>query len=228
MLSINSSTGMVVGCGVAVVSAVLGVWIVHGNGRIRRQEGRGNLGSGRGAPAGIGFTISGVTMTISSVLVLGPLERLKEPAENGNVAEEWDLQERFGFWVVQQSADRKALAVLKLDFRFHSAHRDGGHCESGDGDGIRIVQGADFRGYLETNRSTRRDRRNEVQSDAIVLELDCDDRSRASTGALSHWIGELTACQKARLLAVFGEHIRLRECFNQAPCFEGFDRSLQG
>ena len=183
----------------------------------------GNLGSGRGAPAGIGFTISGVTITISSVLCPGPLNRLEEPAENWNIAEKRDLQESFGFAIIQQPADGKALAILKLDFRLHPAHRNGGHGESGDGDGIREVQGADFRSNLETDGSARRDGGDEVQPDAIVLELDCDDCSSACSCALSHWIGVFTACKKAGLFAILGKHVGLGECFNQTSCFKSFD-----
>src|ERR1017187_2413457 len=156
-------------------------------------------------------------------IVLGPLKRLEEPAENRNITEEGYFQEGFGFAIIEQSANCKALAVLKFDFRPHSANRNGRHSESGDGDGIREVERADFRRHLETDGSARRNGGDEVQPDTIVLELDCDDCTRARATALSHWIGVFTTCKEAGLFAILCKHVGFSERLNQAPGLKGFD-----
>ena len=67
ILSMSSSTGIVAGGGVggAPVALVSGVCI--GMSEFGGKNACGNFGSGTGAPASIGFTITGVTITMSSV-----------------------------------------------------------------------------------------------------------------------------------------------------------------
>ena len=70
MLSISFSTGMVGGAGFGVLAAVLASGVFMGTPELGGKNFAGNFSSGRGAPAGMGATISGVTITISSVLAL--------------------------------------------------------------------------------------------------------------------------------------------------------------
>jgi hypothetical protein len=71
MLSISLSTGRDAGASVeGLATAVFACGAVPGGPEVGARNGSGKFISGNGAPAGIGFTISGVTITISSVFVL--------------------------------------------------------------------------------------------------------------------------------------------------------------
>src|ERR1035437_1125464 len=70
MLSTSFSTGMVGGAGFGVLAAVLASGVFMGMPELGGRNLAGSFRSGRGAPAGMGATISGVTITISSVFAL--------------------------------------------------------------------------------------------------------------------------------------------------------------
>lgn len=70
MLSINFSTGMVGGVGGGVLAAVLASGVFIGTPELGGRNFAGYFKSGAGVPAGMGATISGVTITSSSVFDL--------------------------------------------------------------------------------------------------------------------------------------------------------------
>ena len=69
MLSISCCTGMLGGAGAIVLPAVFASGVFIGIPVLGGRNFVGYFSSGKGAPAGMGATISGVTITISSVLV---------------------------------------------------------------------------------------------------------------------------------------------------------------
>ena len=70
MLSMSFSTGMVAGGGVGVVPAGFASGVFMGMPELDGRKAAGYFGRGKGAPTGMGATISGVTITMSSVFVL--------------------------------------------------------------------------------------------------------------------------------------------------------------
>ena len=70
MLSINFSIGRVGGAGAGVLAAVLASGVFIGMPELGGMNLAGNFSDGNGSPAGMGATISGVTITMSSVLAL--------------------------------------------------------------------------------------------------------------------------------------------------------------
>ena len=71
MLWINFSTGMVGGGGAGALAPVtFAPGVVIGMPEFGGRNFSGYFNAGRGKPAGMGATISGVTMTMSSVFVL--------------------------------------------------------------------------------------------------------------------------------------------------------------
>ena len=69
MLSISRSTGMLGGAGAIVLAGVYASGVFIGIEELGGRNFVGKFSSGNGAPAWIGETISGVTITMSSVLV---------------------------------------------------------------------------------------------------------------------------------------------------------------
>ena len=153
MLSINFSTGIVGGAGAGVLAAVLASGVFIGMPELGGRNLAGNFSVGNGSPAGMGATISGVTITINSVFDLGLLHRLEELAENGNVSQERYLLEGFLLGVVQQAADDEALAVGQLHLGLHLARRNGRYFKTRYLHGIGEIQRADFRSHLQPDRS---------------------------------------------------------------------------
>jgi hypothetical protein len=70
MLSINFSTDMTGGAGAGVLAAVLASGVFIGMPELAGRNFAGNFSAGKGSPAGMGATISGVTITINSVFAL--------------------------------------------------------------------------------------------------------------------------------------------------------------
>src|ERR1035441_5741211 len=70
ILLISVSMGMVAGGGACVLAAVLASGVFMVMAELGGRNFTGYFNSGRGAPASIGATISGVTVTSSSVFVL--------------------------------------------------------------------------------------------------------------------------------------------------------------
>src|SRR6266702_5589585 len=72
------------------------------------------------------------------------------------------------------------------------------------------------------------DRRNEIQTNSIFLELNGDGGSRAcSRGSLYNRVGILATRKEAALFTVFGKHVGLCQNLNQAFAFESLDGSSQ-
>ena len=76
--------------------------------------------------------------------------------------------------IVQQAADGKALPFPQLDLGLHLRTSMPGNSKSGDVDAVGEVQRAHFRRYLQADGVPRRDRRDKVQANAELLELNGD------------------------------------------------------
>jgi len=110
MLSTSFSTGIVSGAGAGVLAAVLASGVFMGMPELGGKNLPGNFNSGNGAPAGMGATISGVTITINSVFALVFVLDWKNFPRT-EISQKGYLREGFGLGVIQQAADDEALSI---------------------------------------------------------------------------------------------------------------------
>ena len=82
-------------------------------------------------------------------LVLGVVERFKERADDGQVAEQRHLVDVGGRCAADQPTDHKALAIAQLDRGICTPGDQRGHRDAIERDGVGIVQIAGFGGDLE-------------------------------------------------------------------------------
>src|SRR5665213_1820182 len=158
-------------------------------------------------------------------VVLGFGDGLEELAEDGHIADEWDLFKCLGLAIVQEAAEGKALALTELDLSLHTAHVKAGDGKAGDGYAVGKIKGTNFGRDLQPDCSARRDGGNEVEAYAELLELDgdCGCTSAAPT-ALDDGVGVLPAREEAALFAIHGEDIGFSQNLNDTLSLERFYR----
>src|SRR5207237_704046 len=135
--------------------------------------------------------------------------------EDRNVADAGDLLHRAVQRVVHQTGNRERLPILQFDFGFRAARRQRRHAEPIERDRVAEIERADLGTDLEVDEIAAKHRRREVQPHAEFLEHDRDGRLAAAAG-LHDRIRILAACEEARLFAVQGDQVRLREALEQA------------
>src|ERR1035437_151190 len=205
-----------------------GVRGIHGYAGVRRQEVYRILQPGHGCTGRDGRDNLRRHNHNELGICLVLRDRLEKLAQDWNVSQEWDLLKGFCFAVVEQAADGKALAFAQFDLGLDFPDIDGGHLESRYLYGIGEIQRADFGSDLEPDGAAGSDGGNEVEANAVLLELNGDRRPRAGAGgALDHRIRIFSSSQEAGLLAVLGQHVGLREYLHQAFGFKGLDGCAQ-
>ncbi len=145
----------------------------------------------------------------------------EQRTEHRHVAEPGHLVLRGGALVLQQAAQREALAVAQLDSRGGAPHDQRRHRIAGDLHGMALVELADLGLDLEIDQSITQHGRSEGEPHAVLLVVDGDGAER-----LRDQDGEFAARQEARGVARQGHQVRLCETADQALFLERVDGDI--
>ena len=128
-----------------------------------------------------------------------------------------------GLTIVQQTGNSKTLSLRQLDFSIHISNGNTRHCESLNGQTVRIVKCTDFRRHLQVDCAPRGNRRNEVQANTKLPELNRDSVGSPYAATLHHGIRKFAASQEASLLAILGKNVGLSEGLQQSLGFKSLN-----
>src|SRR5580658_2580477 len=121
---------------------------------------------------------------------------LEEVPQQRNAAQYGHLVVDVGDAIIYEPRDREALPVAQLHVGIHAARGNRGNEETGNRDGVGVVECADFRPDFEMNGAVVGEIRRKFEADAELLELNRYGWRRARCSSLHNGERKFTAREK--------------------------------
>src|SRR5579871_5434943 len=145
----------------------------------------------------------------------------EEGSQNRDVAESGNFAVNVGYPIVHKAGNDEALSILQLKLGFRFTCAQSGHGESGDSEGIGVIERAHLWRYFQMDVAVWRNHGRELQPHAELLKGD-GDRGESVT-RLHDRERELASGEKAGFFSVDGNQIRLGENLQEIFSLQSLD-----
>src|SRR5262249_52550612 len=156
----------------------------------------------------------------------GDRSRSKQLSEERDIGEAGNLVQRFRFAIIEKTADREALTIFHLDVRRYAARRKCGDGEALKHQAVCKIERTHFGLDRKLQRAARRHYGRESEPNPEFAELN-GHGAEPCAAALQGRIGKLAAREKAGVMSIDRQDIRLGEDLQEIAALQRGDRGAE-